>query len=186
MNKKVLFAAIAAMVLSFTACQKDEITLPGDNNTNPSTPLTPTRVKTTADLRNTDWTFSMTFADFLSKMLGLDSTCLQGIQNDTLVFGLTFDSAYAHFSFPDNIEAYGGEEGTLEQIYGVSYTYSYDGSTHTGYLDGVAEDNNGNDVPAKLKFTYNDITDAITFVLSMFYAEDNTPVNLTLVFKRNE
>ena len=128
----------------------------------------------------------MTFADFLSKMLGLDSTCLQGIQNDTLVFGLTFDSAYAHFSFPDNIEAYGGEEGTLEQIYGVSYTYSYDGSTHTGYLDGVAEDNNGNDVPAKLKFTYNDITDAITFVLPMFYAEDNTPVNLTLVFKRNE
>ncbi|MBQ2488852.1 MAG: hypothetical protein II525_03450 [Bacteroidales bacterium] len=186
MNKKVLFAAIAAMVLSFTACQKDEITLPGGNDTNPSTPLTPTRVKTTADLRNTDWTFSMTFADFLSKMLGLDSTCLQGIQNDTLVFGLTFDSAYAHFSFPDNIEAYGGEEGTLEQIYGVSYTYSYDGSTHTGYLDGVAEDNNGNDVPAKLKFTYNDITDAITFVLPMFYAEDNTPVNLTLVFKRNE
>ena len=50
----------------------------------------------------------------------------------------------------------------------------------------MAEDNNGNDVPAKLKFTYNDITDAITFVLPMFYAEDNTPVNLTLVFKRNE
>ena len=50
----------------------------------------------------------------------------------------------------------------------------------------VIVDNNGNDVPAKLKFTYNDITDAITFVLPMFYAEDNKPVNLTLVFKRNE
>ena len=187
MNKSIIIAAIAALTLSFTACQKEDLIVSEDNNSSiPSVPVNPTRVKTTADLRNTDWTFTMTFSEFLSNMLGLDSSCLQGIQDDTLTFGLTFDSAYAHFTFPDNIEAYGGDEGTLEQIYGVSYTYSYDGSTHTGYLDGVADDNIGNDEPAKLKFTYNDNTDAITFVLPMYYAYDNKPVNLTLVFKRNE
>ena len=160
-----------------------EVIIPGDN---PTDPTTNARVKSTSDLHGTDWTYSVTYSEFLSNMMGFDPSCMEGFEDETMTFGLNFDGTYAHFSFPDNIEAYGGEEGTLEQIYGVSYTYSYDGSTHTGYLDGVAEDNNGNDVPAKLKFTYNDITDAITFVLPMFYADDNTPVNLTLVFKRNE
>ncbi len=182
MYKKILIAAIAAMTLSFAACQKDD-PVPGDDSQNITTP---TRVRSTADLRNTDWTFSMTYSEFLGSMLGFDSTFMYGMEDDTLVFGLNFDTAYAHFSFPDNIMAFGGDEGELEQIYGVSYTYSYDGTTHTGYLDGVAEDTAGNEVPSKLVFTYNDATDAITFVLPMFYAEDNTPVSITLVFKRDE
>ena len=58
--------------------------------------------------------------------------------------------------------------------------------TYTGYLDGVAEDVNGNDVPAHLQFTYDDATDAITFVIPMEFVENSTPVNLTLTFLRNE
>lgn len=49
----------------------------------------------------------------------------------------------------------------------------------------IAEDENGNDVPAQLEFTYDDATDIITFELDMFYAEDNTPLTLTLNFARN-
>jgi hypothetical protein len=183
MKKNIFFAALAALVLTFTACQKDE-TIVADNN-NSNTEASP-RVKSTSDLHNTDWTYSITYTEFLSNLLGLDTTCMTGIEDETMTFGLNFDGTYAHFSFPNNIEAYGGDEGMLEQIYGVSYAYSYDGSTHTGYLDGVAEDSNGNDTIAHLQFTYDDVDDAITFVLPMFFAEDETPINLTLVFQRNE
>lgn len=178
MKKSIFFAAVAALVLSFTACQKEE------NNTidNPST--TTARVKSTSDLHNTDWNCTMTYVEFLSDMLGIDTSCMQGIENDTMTFELTFDGTYAHFTFPENIEAYGGDEGVLEQIAGVSYTYTYNYATHTGYLDGVADDDD--DDPGQLQFTYDDANDAITFVLNMFYAEDETPVTLTLVFLRNE
>ena len=181
MKKSILIAAFAALTLSFTACQKDEDDSTIDNGGVNSSAL----VKSTSDLHNTDWTSSITYMDFLNDMLGIDTSCMQGIDNDTLVFGLSFDGTYAHFSFPDNIEAYGVNEGVLDQIYGVSYTYTYDGATHTGYLDGVVDDDD-NDNPAQLQFTYDDATDAITFVLPMAYAEDETPVTLTLVFYRNE
>ncbi|MBP5527706.1 MAG: sigma-70 family RNA polymerase sigma factor [Bacteroidales bacterium] len=106
------------------------------------------------------------------------------IDDESMSFGLNFDGTYAHFTFPTNVMAFGGNEGELAQIAGVSYEYSYNGTTHTGYLDGVADDEN--DDPGQLQFTYDDATDVITFVLNMFYADDNTPVTLTLNFERAE
>ena len=179
MKKNLIIAAIAALAFSFTACQKED---PVNSN---EEPIAPTRVKTTADLRNTDWTYSVTFTEFLGELFGLDTSYLQGMENDTLAFGLSFDTTYAHFSFPDNVGAYYLDD-SLRQIYGISYSYAYDGTTHTGYLNGMTKDSNGKDVPAKLNFTYNDTTDAISFVLPLYYVEDNTPLNYTLIFKRNE
>ena len=180
--KKNIFAIAAAAILAIgmTACEPETI-VPGENNA-PQT--SNARVKSTADLHNTDWTCTVTYFEFLSN-LGIDTTCISGMDDETMVFGLNFDGTYAHFSFPDNIMAFAGE-GEMQQISGVSYEYSYDGSTHTGYLVGEAEDDNGNIVPSNLEFTYNDATDVITFNLPMFFAEDNTPLTLTLNFARNE
>jgi hypothetical protein len=81
--------------------------------------------------------------------------------------------------------AFGGDEGELNQITGVSYEYEYDGTTHTGYLTVAAEDMDGDETIAPLQFTYDDATDVITFNLPLFYADDNTPLTLTLNFHRN-
>ncbi len=182
MKKNIFIVAIATLALAMTACQKEDIVTPGNNVTpGTETPTTP-MVKTTADLHNTNWTYSVTYFEFLNN-LGIDTTCMSGIEDETMDFDLNFDGTYAHFTFPTNIMAFGGDEGMLEQIYGVNYEYSYDGATHTGYLDGVADDENDN--PGQLQFTYDDATDVITFVLNMFYAEDETPVTITLNFARN-
>ena len=181
MKKSILIlAAAAAFVFGMTSCTDEPIVNNGDNPI-----VNSPRVKTTADLDNTDWACTVTYYEFLNNMLGIDTTCMSGFEDDTMVFGLNFDGTYAHFSFPENVMAFGGDEGELAQIQGVSYTYSYNGTTHTGYLDGVAEDVNGNDVPAQLEFTYDDATDVITFNLPMFYAEDSTAVTLTLNFARS-
>ncbi len=183
MKKNIFIVAIATLALAMTACQKEDIVTPGNNVTpGTETPTTP-MVKTTADLHNTNWTYSVTYFEFLNN-LGIDTTCMSGIEDETMDFDLNFDGTYAHFTFPTNIMAFGGDEGVLEQIYGVNYEYSYDGATHTGYLDGVADDENDN--PGQLQFTYNDATDIITFNLAMFYPEDSTAVSLTLNFARNE
>lgn len=178
--KKNIFAIAAAAIMAFgmTACETEVVT--PDNFV---TPNSNARVKTTEDLHNTDWTFTMTYTEFINNMLGLNIPCMDSINDETYEFGLNFDGTYAHFTFPTNIMAFGGSEGMLEQINGVSYEYSYDGTTHTGYLDGVADDENDN--PGQLQFTYDDATDVITFNLNMFYADDNTPVTLTLNFSRN-
>lgn len=180
--KKNIYAIAAAAIMAFGMAACEPETIVPDNGNNPTTDSP--RVKTTSDLHNTDWTYTVTYAEFLSDMLGIDLSCMEGFEDDTMTFGLNFDGTYAHFSFPDNVMAFGGDEGELAQIYGVSYEYSYDGTTHTGYLDGVADDEN--DDPGHLQFTYDDATDVITFVLNMFYAEDETPVTLTLNFARNE
>ncbi len=177
--KKNIFAIAAAAILAIgmTACEPETI-VPGENNA-PQT--SNARVKSTADLHNTDWTCTVTYFEFLSN-LGIDTTCISGMDDETMVFGLNFDGTYAHFSFPDNIMAFAGE-GEMQQIFGVSYEYTYNGATHTGYLDGVADDENDN--PGQLEFTYDDATDVITFNLNLFYADDETPVTLTLNFSRN-
>ncbi len=179
--KKNIFAIAAAAILAIgmTACEP-EVIVPGDN----TTPNTNARVKTTADLHNTNWTYTMTFSEFLTNM-GADLSCVEGFEDDTMSFGLNFDGEFAHFSFPDNVMAFGGDEGELAQIYGVSYTYSYDGTTHTGYLDGVVDDDDDDDAN-ELQFTYDDATDVITFNLNLFFAEDGTTITLTLNFARNE
>ena len=183
MKKNILIAAVAALTLAFAACQKEDIVTPG-NIVNPGTetPTTP-MVKSTEDLHGTEWNYTVTYTELINSLLGTDIPCTEEIEDETFVFGLNFDGEFAHFSFPENIVAVAGEEGMMEQISSVSYTYSYDGTTHTGYLDGVADDENDN--PGQLQFTYDDATDVITFVLNMFYAEDETPVTITLNFARN-
>lgn len=180
MKKNILIAALAALTLSFTACQKDDVN-PVDNggvNNN-------ARVKSTSDLHNTNWTYSVTTTELVNALMGTNVPCMDSTAEETYTFGLNFDGTYAHFSFPENVMAFGGGEGELEQITGVSYEYEYDGTTHTGYLTVAAEDMDGDETIAPLQFTYDDATDVITFNLNMFYAENGTPLTLTLNFERN-
>lgn len=180
MKKTLFIAAVAVLTLSFTACQKDDVN-PVDNggvNNN-------ARVKSTSDLHNTDWTYTVTSTELLNNLLGTNMPCMDSSAEETYTFGLNFDGQYAHFSFPENVMAFGGGEGELEQITGVSYEYTYDGTTHTGYLTVAAEDMDGDETIAPLEFTYDDATDVITFNLNLFYVDDETPLTLTLNFSRN-
>lgn len=180
MKKNILIAAVAALTLSLTACQKDDVTPVnnGGENTN-------ALVKSTSDLHNTDWTYSVTTTELVNALMGTNVPCMDSTAEETYTFGLNFDGTYAHFSFPENVMAFGGDEGELDQISGVSYEYEYDGTTHTGHLTVTAEEMDGDEGIAPLQFTYDDATDVITFNLPLFYADDNTPLTLTLNFHRN-
>ena len=180
MKKNILIAAVAALTLSLTACQKDDVTPVNNGGENTSA-----RVKSTADLHNTDWTYSVTTTELVNALMGTNVPCMDSTAEETYTFGLNFDGTYAHFSFPENVMAFGGDEGELDQISGVSYEYEYDGTTHTGYLTVTAEEMDGDEGIAPLQFTYDDATDVITFNLPLFYADDNTPLTLTLNFHRN-
>lgn len=180
MKKNILIAAVAALTLSLTACQKDDVTPVNNGGVN-----TNTRVKSTSDLHNTDWTYSVTSTELLNNLLGTNMPCMDSSAEETYTFGLNFDGTHAHFSFPENVMAFGGDEGELNQITGVSYEYEYEGATHTGHLTVAAEDMDGDETIAPLQFTYDDATDVITFNLPLFYADDNTPLTLTLNFHRN-
>ena len=180
MKKNILIAAIAALTLSLTACQKDDVTPVNNGGVN-----TNALVKSTSDLHNTDWTYSVTTTELVNALMGTNVPCMDSTAEETYTFGLNFDGTYAHFSFPENVMAFGGDEGELNQITGVSYEYEYDGTTHTGYLTVAAEDMDGDETIAPLQFTYDDATDVITFNLPLFYADDNTPLTLTLNFHRN-
>ena len=180
MKKNILIAAVAALTLSLTACQKDDVTPVNNGGENTSA-----RVKSTADLHNTDWTYSVTTTELVNALMGTNVPCMDSTAEETYTFGLNFDGTYAHFSFPENVMAFGGDEGELDQISGVSYEYEYDGTTHTGYLTVAAEEMDGDEGIAPLQFTYDDATDVITFNLPLFYADDNTPLTLTLNFHRN-
>ena len=180
MKKTLFIAALAALTLSFTACQKDDVTNGGNGGVNNNA-----RVKSTSDLHNTNWTYTVTSTELLNNLLGTNMPCMDSTAEETYTFGLNFDGTYAHFTFPQNVMAFGGDEGELNQISGVSYEYEYDGTTHTGHLTVAAEDMDGEEAIAPLEFTYDDATDIITFNLNMFYAENGTPITLTLNFARN-
>lgn len=180
MKKNILIAAVAALTLSLTACQKDDVTPVNNGGENTSA-----RVKSTSDLHNTDWTYSVTTTELVNALMGTNVPCMDSTAEETYTFGLNFDGQYAHFSFPENVMAFGGDEGELDQISGVSYEYEYDGTTHTGHLTVTAEEMDGDEGIAPLQFTYDDATDVITFNLPLFYADDNTPLTLTLNFHRN-
>ncbi len=180
MKKNILIAAVAALTLSLTACQKDDVTPVNNGGENTSA-----RVKSTSDLHNTDWTYSVTTTELVNALMGTNVPCMDSTAEETYTFGLNFDGTYAHFSFPENVMAFGGDEGELDQISGVSYEYEYDGTTHTGHLTVTAEEMDGDEGIAPLQFTYDDATDVITFNLPLFYADDNTPLTLTLNFHRN-
>ena len=180
MKKNILIAAVAALTLSLTACQKDDVNPVNNGGVN-----TNALVKSTADLHNTDWTYSVTTTELVNALMGTNVPCMDSTAEETYTFGLNFDGTYAHFSFPENVMAFGGDEGELDQISGVSYEYEYDGTTHTGHLTVTAEEMDGDEGIAPLQFTYDDATDVITFNLPLFYVDDNTPLTLTLKFHRN-
>lgn len=178
MKKNIFFVAIAALTLSLTACQKDDdITVTGGEVDSKA------RVKSTSDLNNTDWTAAISLSDLLSSMTGFDMSSVDSIDDAAFETYLNFDGVYAHFTFSENVELWGLDANDMmQQITSIDYEYSYDGTTHTGSLNG--EDEEGN--PASLSFTYNDSTDAITFVLPLYVAEDTTNVvNYPMVFNRD-
>ena len=176
MKKNILIAAVAALTLSFTACQKDDVNPVNGGDVNPNA-----RVKTTSDLIGTNWTYSMDDIVFTDEMG--DTLTIPSIGD---LFYLNFDADYAHFTFSDMVEAWGmsADGMSMEQISGVDYEYSYDGATHTGNLIGTYEEEDGTETTSHLVFTYNDATDEITFVLPMAYEGDTTVVDVPVVFHR--
>ncbi len=179
MKKNIIIVAIATLALAMTACQKEEnIVNPGNNSNNE---VTNTRVKSTSDLHNTNWNCSVSVADFLTAT-GFNIGCVDSIDDAIFESYLNFDGTYAHFTFSQNVEIWGLDNNDqMQQMQGIDYEYSYDGASHTGYL--VGQDDNGN--VANLTFTYDDNTDAITFVLPLYLAEDTANViNFPLVYNR--
>jgi len=177
--KKIFLIAMAALTLGMVACSKDES--PVVNNANDPAVST-ARVKSASDLIGTEWNYTLELGDGIT--FGTDSVALPAI-----VFGLNFDSTYAHFSFPTEVEAYNfveiNGEMTMTQITGVDYEYSYDFSTKTGALIGEAEDDNGNTVTSTLPFTYDETDDVITFVVPVSFDGVNE-TNVSLIFERAE
>lgn len=176
MKKNILIAAVAALTLSLTACQKEDINPIDNGNVN-----TNARVKSTSDLIGTNWTYTMDEVVFTDEMG--DTLTIPSIGD---LFYLNFDADYAHFTFSDMVEAWGmsADGMSMEQISGVDYEYSYDGATHTGNLIGTYEEENGTETTTHLVFTYNDATDEITFILPMAYEGDTTVVDVPVVFHR--
>ena len=176
MKKNILFAALAALTISFTACQKDDVNPVNGGDVNPNA-----RVKTTSDLIGTNWTYTMDDIVFTDEMG--DTLTIPSIGD---LFYLNFDADYAHFTFSDMVEAWGmsADGMSMEQISGVDYEYSYDGATHTGNLIGTYEEEDGTETTSHLVFTYNDTTDEITFLLPMAFDGDTTVVDVPVVFHR--
>ena len=184
MKKQIVLIA-AALLLCMTACKKETIT--PMNNHQPETTL----VKSTADLIGTEWTLTLDLSDSLYINDGgcgwADSIKSQLLQ---LEFGLTFDSTYAHITFPDNVTVLSlGEvdgEYTMEEIESMDFAYTYDPTTHTCSLTANTLDEDGNPDTYQIPFTYDTTTDAI--IINMTFAfedsEDNT-ISFQLVFHRN-
>lgn len=179
MKKSISLIAAAAMAIAMTACQPEE-TIIIDNPAGGTEVSTP-RVKTTADLIGTEWTYTM---DSLVAVDAFGDTISIPSLGD--LFYLNFDADYAHFTFSDMVEAWGmsADGMTMEQISGVDYEYSYDGTTHTGSLNGTIEDENGTEVATSLTFTYDDLTDEITFIIPMAFEGDTTEIDVPMVFHR--
>jgi len=78
-------------------------------------------------------------------------------------------------------------EYTNEEIENMDLAYVYDGSTHTGTLTAVGNDENGDPINYQIVFTYNDNDDTITINLQFANAEDeDNVISFPLVFQRNE
>ena len=179
MKKNILFAAVAAVALAFTACTEEPV-IDNGGNVNP----TP-RVKTTADLIGTNWEYTLDLSAGMDPDLldCMDSATIADML--TLTFGLNFDADYAHLTFPEDVIGLSvvedGDNYTVEEIQGMDYVYTYDASTTSGTLTG------GNLDDIVVPFTYNNITDQITIDLMVAdegYETDAMP--FLLVFSRVE
>jgi len=184
MKKQILLVA-AALLLGMTACQKDEIApINGNNHENENV-----LVKSTEDLIGTEWTYTMNLLDsiFIDGGCGWDSIAGLNLQ---LQFGLNFDSTYAHLTFPEDVTVLSaGEvdgEFSLEEIESLDFGYTYDPTTHTGYLTANTVDEDGNPDTLQIAFTYDTTTDAIVIDLNIVYGfDEDEDVTLQLVFHRN-
>ncbi len=180
MKKNIIFAAVAAVALAFTACTEEPIIDNGGN-------VTPTpRVKTTADLIGTNWEYTLDLSagiDYSELADCMDSTDLAAMLS--LTFGLNFDADYAHLTFPEDVIGLNvvedGDNYTVEEIQEMAYTYTYDASTTSGTLTG------GNLDDIVVPFTYNTTTDQIT--IDLMIADEGDEANampFQLVFSRVE
>ena len=188
MKKNFFRVAIAALMISLTACT-DEPVIPTDVDIDGgATPVASPRVKSASDLIGTNWVYTLDLSDAIS-VEGMDIVEFEG--DFTFDFGMSFDANYAHFTFPEDaivlnaVEVDG--EFTMEEIESIDYEYTYDYATKSGALVGQAEDEDGNIVDATLPFTYDEANDVITFVVPMAYADNEEAMfNVTLTFNRVE
>lgn len=178
--KKQILLVTAALLLGMTACQKDEQIVPinDGNDTNENV-----LVKSVSDLIGTNWTYAIN--DTISYYeYGCDTLILN------IEFSLSFDSSYAHLSFPENIVASNqeqdGDEFSQQEIQNMDFAYSYDPTTQTGALTANALDYDGNPTTFQIPFTYNTTTDAIVIVMQIANEgdEDNAHA-FQLVFHRD-
>lgn len=180
MKKKIFFAAFAAVALAFTACTDEPVIIDNGGTTNP---VASTCVKSAEDLIGTNWEYTLTLDFDIDEDLMdcLDSADIADML--TMTFGLSFDSAYAHLTFPEDMIGINviedDESYSFEEIEEMAYTYTYDPSTLSGTLTG------GNLDEIVLPFTYDETNDIIT-VSMMVASEDDedTAVPLSLMFNR--
>ena len=179
--KKQFFLIAAALLLGMTACQKEEQIVPINGNDIEENVM----VKSAADLIGTNWTYVMNDTISLGDF-GCDS--VDGIVLH-FEFGLSFDSSYAHLTFPENVVAFNlmadGDEYGLQEVASMDFAYTYDPTTQTGALTANAFDADGEPSTCQIPFTYNTTSDAITIVLHIADEgdEDNTYA-FPLVFTR--
>jgi hypothetical protein len=179
--KKQFFLIAAALLLGMTACQKEEQIIPINGNDIEENVM----VKSAADLIGTNWTYVMNDTISLGDF-GCDS--VDGIVLN-FEFGLSFDSSYAHLTFPENVVAFNlmadGDEYGLQEVASMDFAYTYDPTTQTGALTANAFDEDGEPSTCQIPFTYNTTSDAITIVLHIADEgdEDNTYA-FPLVFTR--
>lgn len=180
--KKAFFAlAAAALMLGMTSCQKDEIIV-SDPTVNPlANPL----VKSASDLIGTEWEYTYDFsASIDSAELAALYDCMDSADVEamfSMTFGLTFDTNYAHLTFPEDVEGWSvvddGTDFTVEQVTGMDYTYTYTLATLSGTLTG------GNLDTLVIPFTYDAANDDIIVTLTIDEG-DGTTSTMTLVFNR--
>ena len=190
MKKNIFAIALVAITLLMASCQKENI-VPGGNGENPTNAP---RVAVTSDLIGTNWTANLPLADFISAMTGtnLDEIGCQFPENfdGTMIFHINFDNDYAHITFSDNISVVNvaeiAGEYTMEEIENMDLAYVYDGTTHTGTLTAVGNDENGNPIDYQILFTYDDNGDTITINLQFANAEEEeNTITFPLVFHRD-
>ena len=192
MKKNIFIIALTALALFMASCNKEEIT-PG-NNGNGENPVNTPKVTVTSDLIGTDWTANLPLEDLLQAMTGMslsDYGCEfpEGFDAN-MTYHLNFDNEYAHITFGDNLTVINvaelAGEYTNEEIEQMNLAYVYDGSTHTGTLTAVGNDENGNPIDYQITFTYDDDEDTITINLQFANAEDeDTTISFPLVFHRD-
>lgn len=175
MKKSISLIAAAAMAIAMTACQPEEPIIIDNGGAETNTVM----VKSAADLIGTEWTYTLSLTDMIGDDL---ADCLEGIDLD-LVFGLNFDTNYAHLTFPEDVIGLNvvenGEDFTVEEIQEMAYEYTYDAATLSGTLTG------GNLDDIVLPFTYDETNDIIT--VSMMVANEGDETNavpFNLVFSR--